>query len=131
MALFADLKGNANYMRIRESHLTTGLSDAQVSALYLDQARTDIRLDLNEMTGVSIDDTSKYNEFATEHEERLRTAFAVKQLWYLLNENFSVEGVNNVKYNEYGKEYQRIKSSFRGLTTTQGAAKVRVFRAQL
>lgn len=131
MAVFADIKGNPQYMKHRESFLLQGMNDTQISNLYAEQAKTDLQLDINEMTGIAISDTAEYDRIATEHEERLTHAMSIRQLWYLMNEHFETEGVNAEKFQSYLKEYARIKQSFRGLETTQGASKVRVFRARL
>lgn len=129
---FHQLEADAAYMRARESYLLSSYTDADLVDLFREQALADMEIDILNALDLQHEEQEILDNIALRHDFILQRALAIKQLWYVLNDAYASEGVNKDKFDYYTKEYNEIKTSFRGLIAARsGMAYVRQISASL
>jgi len=98
------------YLRAKEGELLQALTDTDCKNLKAVQAKNDMRWDLEEVLGVSPDDT-QFSNFLQSNEEYLKEMLALRQLyWFFAEKNQGEGSVSYAKMHLYDKLYRERKA---------------------
>jgi hypothetical protein len=104
---WVDFKAEASYLRAKEGELFKRETDSVVENLKLEQAKADLRWDIEQVLGVSIQDAT---DFLNANAEYIKEMLALRQLyWYFLERSNGEGSVTQQKSETYRRLYEQKK----------------------